>query len=635
MSMNANRRGPVIGALLLVVAAYWAYAASINNGFFADDFNFLEPVARLNLPDYLVHYFDPRIQELWYRPLQGVQIWIEWQLFGPNATGYHLVNIGFHAINCVLLYALVRRVSGRGRLAWASALIYGTFPVYSLAINWINITDPLATIFFLLGIWFWWSYLERRRTRDAVLTLVVYALGLLCKQMVITLPVVLFLLDRLLFPRPNPRQGNALARVIAWLDLPEAIRHYSPFGVVMLAFAGLQYGTRSTHTFAGVFGYGLSLQTLSILVQYSSLSVFPWGYFIPNDTQITEGMPFSDERNLIWLAVAVVLYLGLLYRTRSRALLFLAGAWLVTILPVLPFPFVELRYLYLPAMTSGIVLGLWFDRAADWLGRPRLVGTVAAVAAVLLVAGSNMSIANANAGIAEIARQRRVPYRDITRLHPTFPDDTWLYFIDSISPISEMKGLFTLRYGPGVRVGGNDGKDPRPRLREHAHAYVYYFDETGKPLEVAVDRDSRPRFSPSLPLTFASGLVLQTVELSRTQVAAGDVLIAILEWQVTRPPYADHTESVRLKTGDGRTIAGYDGPPHQGLLPASVWRPHAVMIDPIVLPIPANAPAGDDYRLEISVAGEDLPAQPAGASGGENRTAGMLVVAPLSIIEKK
>lgn len=633
MSVSSRRALTISSVIVLAAVVFFVYASSLTTGFFADDYNFLEPVARLNLSDYLIHYFDPSVQVLWYRPLQGIQILLEWKLFGANAIGYHFVNLLFHALNCTLLFAIIWRISKKWHLAFAAALFYATFPVYALAVNWINITDPLATIFYLLGIWFWWSYLENGKQRNFALTLSALGLGLLSKQMVITLPVILFLLDRLLFSWRVQDQGSPMRRFLAWLDIPQILHRYWVFAVILVVFAGLQYGTQSTHTFAAVFGYSPDSQMLSILVQYGSLSVFPWGYFTPNDTQITEGMPFSDERNLLWLGVAILLYLFITWRTRSRVLVFLGLAWLVMILPVLPFPFIELRYLYLPIMTSGIVLGLLFDRVVDLFHRPRVIGAVAGIVAVLIVAGSSISITNANAGIYEIARQRRVPFRDIAQMHPTFTNDTHLYFIDSISPLSEMMGLFTLRYGSGVTVGGNDAPDPRPRLREHAHAFVYYFDETGKPHEVAVESTLSAQPSFVFPIDYQEGIRLEDVELASATVRQGDVLVALLSWRALGKIDKDYTMFVHLVDKNGQIAASYDSQPRSGKLPTHEWVPNGLVVDSIVLRITSDVKISNDYRLEIGV--YEYPSLRRLGVVGDNGQVidAPLVIAPLSVVE--
>jgi hypothetical protein len=633
LSKIPSRWHAVFGALILAVVVFFVYASSLSTGFFADDYNFLEPVARLDLADYLIRYFDPRVQTLWYRPLQGVQILVEWKLFGANPVGYHVVNILFHAINCALLFALVARVSQKRHLAFAAALLYATFPVYALAVNWINITDPLATIFYLLGLWFWWSFLHRGRLRDALATHILFILGVLTKQMVITLPAILFLIDRLL-AHPSARIAS-FNDLLAWLEIPRAIRRYGVLVLIMGFFAGIQYATRSTHTFAGVFGYGLGAQTLSILIQYLSLAVFPWGYFLPTDTQFTEGMPFSETWNLIWLALALFLYLFVMLRARSRALLFLALAWLIAIFPVLPFPFIELRYLYLPAMVSGIVFALWFDAARAWLERPRWFAAFAFVAAIFLVLGSAASIANANAGIFEIARQRRVPFRDIERAHPTFPADTRLYFIDPVTPISELSGMFALRYGSGVTVGGNDSEyDHIARLREHANALVYYFDETGKPREIPVEPAIAAQSLLPLPLDFAAPIRLEGYELPRAAIRRGDALIVLLYWRATGKIEKDFTVFVHLLDQNGKRIEGYDSPPRGGGAPTSAWQPGVLIVDAVVMTVPPETMPGSDYRVIVGLYEFPSLARLPMLDARGQPIADALTLAPLSIVEK-
>ncbi len=617
-------------ALALAAVVFLIYVPSLTTGFFADDYNFLEPVARLDLIPYLIQYFDPRLQTLWYRPLQGIQFLIEWKLFGADAVGYHLVQISIHSINCLLLFALVWRISANWWLGIFSALFYATFPVYALAVNWINITDPLATVFYLLGVWFWWSYLRAGKLRDAIATHVLFVLGVFAKQMVVTLPAILFLLDRLIANSPD--RVASFKEMIAWLDLRQAIRRYGAFGLIVLVFALVQYGTRSTHTFAGVFGYGLGIQTLSILIQYLSLGVFPWGYFLPTDTQFTEGMPFSTEWNLIWLAIALMLYLFVMVRTRSRVLMFLALAWFLVILLVLPFPFIELRYLYLPAMVSGIVFALWLDAALTWLGNPRWGIIFATIAAILLVLGSAASIANANAGLLEIARQRRVPFRDISRRHPSFPEDTHLYFIDPISPLPELSGMFLMRYGRSVTVGGDQSAQVS-LPREHKNAYVYYFDDTGKPYEVSVEPVSLSRPALPLPVNYAELISLDHVEVVQSKVKRGDVLIVLLYWHATAEISKDYTVFVHVVDKNNKIVAGFDSQPRKGKSPTHQWQVYVPVSDPILLSIPPETPTGNDYLLEIGL--YYLPTNERLAIVNLNGVpiTDKLVVQPLSIVE--
>lgn len=588
MSTVINRQArwlALASAFALTAIVYLVYASAVSTGFFADDYNLLPPAVRLDPLAYFTYYFDPRLPTHWYRPLQGAQFWIEWQLFGADPAGFHLVNILIHAINAALLFALVWRAARRWRIAFLAALTYATFPVYALTVNWICATDSLMTIFYLLGTWFWLNYLERESKRDYLIVLVAFALSLLAKQMAITLPAILFLIDRWLIAQPS-----------TWVTL---IRRYAMLVVVAGIFAAIQYSTRSTHTFAEVFGYSLGAQILSMLIQYLSLLVFPWGYYPPTDTQITEGFPFADTGNLIWLASAIVLFVFLAVSRKSRVLGFLGSALLITLVPVLPFPFVELRYLYLPAMTSGILLALWFDHALTILQNARWAKVVTALALGLIVLGSALSIASANAGIVEIARQRRVPFRDIERQHPTFPAGTYLYFIDPVTPLSELTGMFLARYGRTVNVGG-DRDATSARLRDASNVLVYYFDDTGKPVEVQADVKTALETSPLLPIVFDQPIVLDDAEIVQSHIRRGDVLIALLYWHSTGNIDRDYTVFVHLVDAHGNLVAGYDDQPRKGTAPTSRWTRNVPLVDPIVMPIPSDIPSGD-YHLEVGL----------------------------------
>jgi hypothetical protein len=589
VSTTANHHARWLGlasGISLTAIIFFVYSSSLTTGFFSDDYKFLEPVVRLNLLDYLIRYFDPRLQTLWYRPIQGVQIWLEWQLFGAGAVGYHIVNVLIHSVNAMLLFALTWRVSQKWRVAFLSALFYATFPVYALAVNWINITDPAMAIFYLGGVWFWLNDLEHATKNNYLCALGAFVLALLYKQMAITLPIVLFLIDRLLIAKP-----------IAW---PGLVRRYAAFGVVGAIFAVVQYTTRSTHIFAEVFGYSPGMQIVSILIQYLSLWVFPWGYYPPTDTQITEGFPFADTGNLVWLASSIALFVFLAASRKNRVLLMIGAMLIVTLLPVLSFHFIELRYLYLPAMLGGIIIAILFEHAYTILKNAKWARIASAIAIAAIVIGSQMSIANANAGIAEIGRQRRVPFRDIERQHPTFPTGTHLYFIDPISPLEELTGLFALRYGRSVSVSGDRAPEITP-LRAYESAYVYYFDETGKPIEVPVDMKYKAQASQAFPIVFSQPIILDDVEIVQSSVKRGNALVALLHWHASAELDHDYTVFVHLIDTQGKILAAYNEQPRKGAAPTTSWRRYVPVVDPIVMPIPPDVPPGDSYRLEVGL----------------------------------
>ncbi len=166
----------VLAAIILIT-----YQPSFRMGFYLDDYYNIERAGRIEESDVLRQIFDPRAQTLWYRPLQGLQFFIAVRLFGANSNAYHLVNIVYHAINVLLVYALAWRISKKWLLGFASAFFYATFTVYISAVNWAAIVEPLLGVPYLLSIWFWWNFLEKEHRRDYVLALVALILALMAK----------------------------------------------------------------------------------------------------------------------------------------------------------------------------------------------------------------------------------------------------------------------------------------------------------------------------------------------------------------------------------------------------------------------------------------------------------------------
>src|SRR5450756_1015085 len=201
-------------------------------GFYLDDYVYLERAGRTDWANALAQIFDPRVQTQWYRPLQAIQFFLQFQLLGGNANIFHVINMTFHVVNVLLLCALVSRVSKQWLLGFAAAFFYATFSVYPSGVNWVGIVDPLATMFCLATIWFWLTYLERADGRYYALSFAAFILALMSKQISITIPIALFLLEWLVLQKP--------------FALTRAVRRYALFVIAAIAFSLLQYFTQST-----------------------------------------------------------------------------------------------------------------------------------------------------------------------------------------------------------------------------------------------------------------------------------------------------------------------------------------------------------------------------------------------------
>ncbi|MBI4789467.1 MAG: hypothetical protein HY782_20750 [Chloroflexi bacterium] len=630
-----SKRVAIVGGLVLVAVAFLFYYPGLRMGFYLDDYNYLERAGRTDWSNALAQIFDPRAQTMWYRPLQAIQFFLEFQILGNNPNAYHLVNVAYHAINLLLLYALAWRISKRWLIGLASALFYASFSVYVSGINWIGIVDPLAAMFYLSSIWFWWKYLEKQdryawatevaatRTRSRPeLTLknegaaqsakanlaqswqrwfdfarhkfqspVLYALAfgsfvlaLLSKQVSVTIPIVLFLAEWWLAGKPLLR------------SIPRAVRRYAPFVAGAVVFSLVQYTTQSTHTFAGVFGWQVGATMAFILVQYLVLFFFPWGVFPSLDINQVEA---GDAVTYTWLAIALVIFVFVTWRTRSRALLFLSAFTLLNLVPVLPFPFIEHRYLYIPILSAGIMLALLFYQARAHLGERRWFASASAIGLALLLLGTGLALNESALAAAEWARQLRVPFRDIERQHATFPKDTLLYFIDPITPTEGgLSGMFFLRYDREITV---KNWTAYANLREHNVSYVYYIDEARRPREIPVQKDAATQPSIGLPAEYAAPIRLEGYEVAQTRIQRGEPLILILYWRAFGPLDRRYTVFAQLVDRDGKIVAGYDSEPRKGQSPTTTWEPGRLNADAIVLPVGADVPPGSGYKLQLGL----------------------------------
>ena len=131
----------------------------------------------------------------WY-PLTWLSLMLDCQMFGPRPGGHHAVNAALHAANAVLLFIVLRRMTGPRWRSAAVAALFAVHPLHVESVAWIaERKDVLSTLFFLLTLLAYHRYAARPSFGRWVLVFLGMALGLMAKSMLVTLPAVLLLLD--------------------------------------------------------------------------------------------------------------------------------------------------------------------------------------------------------------------------------------------------------------------------------------------------------------------------------------------------------------------------------------------------------------------------------------------------------
>lgn len=132
----------------------------------------------------------------YWHPLTWLSLILDHDLYGLNPGGYHLTNLLLHIANTLLLFLTFKRMTGAH---WRSAFVAALFALHPLnveSVAWVaERKNVLSTFFWMLTLWTYARYAERPSLNRYLLVLLPFALGLMAKPMLVTLPFVLILLD--------------------------------------------------------------------------------------------------------------------------------------------------------------------------------------------------------------------------------------------------------------------------------------------------------------------------------------------------------------------------------------------------------------------------------------------------------
>ena len=236
---RVKRRALLLGLALLAitVAAYWP--AMQSGGFVWDDDDYVTENRALHSLRGLRHIWSSPGAVPQYYPLVHTTFWLEYRLWGLNATGYHVTNVLLHAVGAILLWRLLLRLGLP--VAWVCAAMFALHPVHVESVAWITERKNVLSGACYFGAaltylrWVGWSPTirepdtGRRICRKLYfLSLLLFLGALLSKTVTATLPAALLLVTwwkrgrirlRDLFPLlPMFAAGLALGAFTVWME---------------------------------------------------------------------------------------------------------------------------------------------------------------------------------------------------------------------------------------------------------------------------------------------------------------------------------------------------------------------------------------------------------------------------------
>jgi protein O-mannosyl-transferase len=383
---------PGLLCLILVAATLIVYnRVSQNSLTNLDDRGYIvnNPAVRAGLQwNTVVWAFTTTRQANWH-PLTWLSHALDFQLFGLNPAGHHYVNLLLHAFNVVLVFLVLRAATGYQWRSMMVAALFALHPINVESVAWASERkNVLSMLFFLLALGAYGWYARKVGWRRYSVVSVFFALGLMAKPQVITLPFVLLLWDywplrRMELPESFPSE-IAPAKHGFWFLLAEKL----PLLCFSLASAIITMKAQST---GGAVRADLefSVRLKNAIVSYARYiekAVWPF-----NLSPIYQ----HPSHSLAWwqvFASALLIALITVLVLAAKQQRYLAFGWfwfLGTLVPMIGL--VQMggqamadRYAYLPFL-GLFIMAVW--GAAGWAEKRQLSCSVLTVPSVAVLIG--------------------------------------------------------------------------------------------------------------------------------------------------------------------------------------------------------------------------------------------------------
>jgi Flp pilus assembly protein TadD len=327
-------------------------------------------------------------------PLTTLSHMLDVEMFGLHPTGHHLTNVLLHMTSVCLLFLVLQRMTGK---LWRSAFVAAVFAIHPLRVEsvaWVSERkDVLSGVFFMLALGAYERYANNPpKLARYLLVLLCFALGLMSKVMLVTLPFVLLLLDfwplnRFAQPAPAAHE-TAPAGWWTRLSVPaRLLLEKIPLLALSLAAGSVTVLTQNrVHAVISLavfpFGWRLANALVSPVVYIRQM-------FYPAGLEVF--YPFPSRGVPLWTWVPASAFLAsvsalAVFLRRERPYLLVGWLWyLVMLLPVIGLLQAGAqahadRYTYLPQI--GLYMALTWTAAelgADWPNRRRVFGLAAIV----------------------------------------------------------------------------------------------------------------------------------------------------------------------------------------------------------------------------------------------------------------
>jgi tetratricopeptide (TPR) repeat protein len=370
-NIYSTRSSTLFAGGIIVLAALVAYHNSFSGPFILDDSNAI--TENPSIKHFGTALSPPPTATTGGRPLLNLTFALNYALSGMDVWGYHAFNLFIHALAGLTLFGIVRRILYKGALnerlgaaalplALAVAVIWVVHPLQTETVTYISQrAESLMGLFYLLTLYCFIRGVESPSpVKWQILSVVALFLGVMSKEPIVTVPVIVFLFDRTFVTGTfreawRQRWRYYLGLASAWL---------------LLACLMVDVNQRGVGFSQGVTWWNYALTSCRTVILYLKLAIWPHPLVFDYGTNAiavrhaTEIAPYALVVTVLLTSTAIALW--------RWPVMGFAGAWFFLILaptssvvPVAFQPMAENRmYLPLVAVVGLIVFGLY-----KWTGR--------------------------------------------------------------------------------------------------------------------------------------------------------------------------------------------------------------------------------------------------------------------------
>ena len=289
---------------------------------------------------------------------------LDQEIFGPNSRAQHLVNVLIHLLNSILLFTILRKMTGSTWRSFAVGLMFAIHPIHVESVAWLAERKDVLSLFFgMLTIWSYLRFTVKPRVTTYLPVLIFFALGLMAKPVLVTLPFILLLLDYWplnRYEKLTPATG--IANPIKTTRWPQLLLEKTPLLALSLTSCMVTLYAQ------GRWGSVASMETLAPAVRatnaFASYLMYLQKLFLPVDLAVIYPYPEFFNHGLVAAAIVALTTMTFLacWKISRFPFVFVGWFWflgsMIPMIGIIQVGYQSMadRYAYLPFIGLYILL---------------------------------------------------------------------------------------------------------------------------------------------------------------------------------------------------------------------------------------------------------------------------------------